>query len=63
MHTKIKSIQNTKPAGKFWYNLLKSIFITVKMIRISSDHAVFEWLYKTYKYFLAAETDDILMAT
>ena len=33
------------------------------MIRRSSDHAVFSWFYKNYKYFLDVETDDILMAT
>ena len=56
-------MQGTKPAGKFWYDLLKSIFITVKMIRSSSDHAVFSWVYNNYKLFLAVETDDILMET
>ena len=33
------------------------------MIRISSDHDVFVWTYKTYKYILAVETYDIIMAT
>ena len=33
------------------------------MIRSSSDHSVLSWVYKTYKSFLAVETDDILMAT
>ena len=32
------------------------------MIRSSSDYAIFSWVYKTYKSFLAFETDDILMA-
>ena len=41
----IKSIQGTNPAGKIWYDSLKSIFVTVKMIRSSSDHAVFSWVY------------------
>ena len=63
MHSVIKSIQGTKPAGKLWYDLLKSIFINVKMIRISSDHAIFSWVFNTYKSFLAVETDDILMET
>ena len=40
----IKSIQGTKPAVKLWYDLLKSIFITVKMIRRSSDHSIFSWV-------------------
>ena len=34
----IMSFQGTKPAGKFCYDLLKSIFITVKMIIGASDH-------------------------
>ena len=33
------------------------------MIRSSSDHDVFSWIYKTYKYFLAVEKYDIIMAT
>ena len=36
----IKSMHGTKPAVNVCYGSLKSIFITVKMIRISSDHAV-----------------------
>ena len=32
----IKSIHGTEPDGKFWYDLLKSIFITAKIIRSSS---------------------------
>ena len=32
------------------------------MIRSSSEHALLSWVYKTYKSFLAVETDDILMA-
>ena len=32
------------------------------MIRSSSDHAVFLWVYNNYKPFLAVETYDILMA-
>ena len=35
----------------------------VEMIRSSSDHAVFTWDNKIYKYILAVETDDILIAT
>ena len=52
-----------KTCLKFCYDLLKSIFITVKMIRSSSDHAVFSWIYKNYEYFLAVKTDDIFMET
>ena len=59
----INSIQGTKLAGKFWYDFLKPIFITVKIIKSSSDHAVFSWVYKIYKYFLAVETDEILTLT
>ena len=59
----IKSIQGTKYDGKLWYELLKSILIDVKIIRISSDHAVFSWVYKNYKSFLAIEIYVILMAT
>ena len=40
----IKSILGTKPAEIFWYDLLKPIFVTVKMIRISSYHAVLSWV-------------------
>ena len=43
----IKSIQGSKPAEKLWYDLLKSIYVTVKMIRISCDHDLFSWVYKT----------------
>ena len=57
----IKLIQGTQPAGKFWYDLLKLIFITVKMIRSSYDHDLFSWVYKTHKSFLAVETYYILM--
>ena len=49
----IRSIQGKKPAGKFCLDWLKSISITFKMIRSSSDHAILSWIYKTYKYFLA----------
>ena len=59
----IKSIQGKKPAVKFWYELLKSIFITVKMIKRSSEHAVLSCVYNNYESFLDVETDDILMAT
>ena len=55
-------MQGTKPAGKFWYGLIKYIFITIKIIRSSSDHVVFTWVYNNYKSFLAVETDDILLA-
>ena len=54
---KIKSIQGTKPAGEFWYELLKSIFITVKMIKRSSEHAVLSCVYNNYESFLDVETD------
>ena len=59
----IKIIQGKKPAGEFFYDLLKYVIITFKIIRISSDHAVFSRTYKTYKPILALETYDILMAT
>ena len=36
----IKSIQGTKPARTCWYELIKSIFVIVKMIIIYYDH---EW--------------------
>ena len=58
----IKSIQVTKPAVKLGYDLLKSFFITIKIIRRSSNHAVVSWVYKNYKSFLNVEIDDILMA-
>ena len=44
-----KETQGKKPAGKLWYDLLKSILITVKMTIISSDNSVFSWVYKNYK--------------
>ena len=59
----INSIQGTKPAGKLWYDLLKSIFITVKMIISSSDHAMFSWVYNNNKPIIYVEIDDILMET
>ena len=59
----INSIQGTKPAGKLWYDLLKSIFITVKIIRLSSDHAVLSWVLKNKKSLLYVETYYILMTT
>ena len=59
----IKSIQGKKPAVKFWYELLKSIFITVNIIRISSDNDVLSWVYKNYRSFLAVKTHDILLET
>ena len=52
-----------KYAVNFWYDLIKSIFIKVKIIRSSSEHAVFSWIYNLYKYFIAIETDYIPMAT
>ena len=58
----INSIQS-KNFWKFCYELLKPIFITVKMIISSSDHAVFSWVYKNYKSFLAVETYEILIST
>ena len=59
----VKSIQRTKPAGGCWYDLLKSFFAAVKMIIISSYHAVFSRTYKTYKPIISVETYYILMAT
>ena len=38
-----------KPDRKFWYDLLESIFITLKMIRSSSDNVVLSWVYNNYK--------------
>ena len=63
LHSYRKSMQVTKTAVKFWYDLIKYIFIKVNIIRIFSGHAVFSYIYKNYKYFLAVETYDILMAT
>ena len=40
----MNSIQLTQPAGKFCYDLLKSISITIKMTRSSFHHAVFSWV-------------------
>ena len=33
------------------------------MIKSLSDHAVFSWIYKTFKSFLAVDTYDLLVAT
>ena len=33
------------------------------MIRSSSEHAVFSWVYMNYKWFISVEIDDILLAT
>ena len=33
------------------------------MIRSLSEHASFSWIYNTYKYILAVETNDTLVAT
>ena len=63
LYSRNKNIQGTKPAGNFCYYLLKSILITVKTIRGFSDHYIFSWIYNHYKYFLAVETYDIIMAT
>ena len=56
-------INSGKICWKFWYDLLKYIFITVKMIISSSGHDLFSWIYNNYKYFLSVETYDILMET
>ena len=52
----IKSTQGRKSAGEFWYDLLKSILITVKTIRSSSNYAVFScinpFLWLRYMTFL-----------
>ena len=50
-------------ARKISYDLLKLISSNIKIIRSSSDHAIFLWVYKNYKLFLAVETDEILLAT
>ena len=63
LHSSNKINPRGKTAGKFWYDLLKSIFVKVKLIRISYNHAVFSWVYMNCKYFLAVETDGILVAT
>ena len=63
MHSGENSIQGTKPDGKLWYDLLKSIFVTVKIAGRSSDHSVFWLVYKNYKSSLSIETNDILLAT
>ena len=49
MNLGYKSIQGTKPAGKLCYDILKSIFITVNIIRSSSDNDVLSWVYNSYK--------------
>ena len=58
----IKPIKGTKPAGKLCYELLKSIFLTAKIIRSSYDNAEFTWVYKNYKEFLLVETYNIILA-
>ena len=52
-----------KTCCKFWYDLLRPILTTVKIIISPSVHSVFTRVNKNYKYFLAVETDDILMET
>ena len=61
MHSGNKTNPRKKPAGRFWYDLIKSIFIAIKMTRI--DNALLSCIYKDYKSFLDFETDDILLAT
>ena len=63
MHSGNKTNPRKKSYEKFWYDLLKSIFVTVKIIRISSDHAVLSWVYNNYKSFLGVETYYILLET
>ena len=49
--------------GKFFYDLLKPVFITSEMIKSYYDHAVFTWTYKSYKSIITVDTDEILMTT
>ena len=63
LHSINQNNSGKKTAGKSWYDLLKYIFIPVSIIRSSSDHAVFSWIYNNCKYSLAVQTYDILMAT
>ena len=49
LRIKTKKNQETKPSGKLWYDLLKSIFITVKIIRSYYNNTVFSCLNKNYK--------------
>ena len=63
MHSKNQINPTEKTDRKFWCDLLKSIFIIVKMIRSSSDHSVFSWVYMNYKSLFYVEIDDILIAT
>ena len=52
-----------KTFWKLQYDLLKSILVTVKIIRSFSGHAVFLWVYNIYKSFPSVETYDILLET
>ena len=63
MHSDNKVNTRYKTCLTLWYDLLKSIFTTVRVIRSSSYHAGFSWVYNNYKTFLSVETDDILLAT
>ena len=61
-HQEIKKNSALNPSNvKLCYDLLKYIFIKAKMIKFSSDHAIFSFICKTYTYFLSVETDDIKM--
>ena len=55
MHPGNKFNTSNKTARKLWHDLLKPIFITNKITRNSSDHAVFSWVYKNYKSYLSVE--------
>ena len=63
MPTSNQVISRHKTYWKICYELLKSIFIIVKIIRSSSDHSVFSWVNNTYKYLFDVEIYDILIAT
>ena len=62
MHSGNNINTRNKTCWKSWYELLKSIFITVEIIRISSDRSVLSWVYNNCKSFLSVETDDSILA-
>ena len=41
LHSSHQINTREKPAGNFWYDLLKYIFVTFKMIRSSSGKSIF----------------------
>ena len=58
-----KSTKETKTDGKLWYDLLESIFITIKLIRRSYDHDLLSLVCNSYKSSLRVEIDEILLKT